>query len=95
MDIKCVINTRQLRLVRTGVADKPKALPNWLRANLRKLVELYIKVSIYYYLKGSPGLHKGFLWGVWFKSTISKLSVGKIFNTVHHHGIEKKFPGGF
>ena len=53
MDIKCVINTRQLRLVRTGVADKPKALPNWLRANLRKLVELYIKVSIYYCLKAS------------------------------------------
>ena len=25
---------------------KPKALPNRLRVNLRKLVELYIKVSI-------------------------------------------------
>ena len=33
----------------TGVADKPKALPYWLRVNLRKLVE-----------KGAPGLHKGF-----------------------------------
>ena len=30
----------------TDVAVKPKALPYWLRVNLRKLVELYIKVSI-------------------------------------------------
>ena len=30
----------------TGVADKPKALPYLLRVNLRKLVEVYIKVSV-------------------------------------------------
>ena len=30
----------------TGGADKPKALPYWLRINLENLVELYIKVSI-------------------------------------------------
>ena len=29
-----------------GVAGIPKALPYWLRVTLRKLVELYIKVSI-------------------------------------------------
>ena len=33
----------------TGVADKRKALPYWLRVNLRKLIE-----------KGAPGLHKDF-----------------------------------
>ena len=33
----------------TGVADEPKALPCWLRVNLRKLVE-----------KGAPSLRKGF-----------------------------------
>ena len=79
MDIKCVINTRQLRLVRTGVADKPKALPNWLRANLRKLVELYIKVSIIIE-KAGQGLHKDFFWGAQFRSSFSELSVGKCFN---------------
>ena len=30
---------------KTGVADKPDALSYWSRFNLRKLVELYIKVS--------------------------------------------------
>ena len=29
-----------------GGADKPKALPYWLRINLENLAELYIKVSI-------------------------------------------------
>ena len=38
---------------------KPKALPYWLRVNLRKLVELYMKVSIIVQ-KRVPGIHKGF-----------------------------------
>ena len=29
----------------TGIASRPKALPCWLRVTLRKLVELYVKVS--------------------------------------------------
>ena len=44
MAIEWGINT--LGYQATGVADKPKALSCWLRLNLSKLVELYIKVSI-------------------------------------------------
>ena len=51
-------------------------------------------VSIIVY-KGAPGVHNGFFWGARFWSSISELSVSKILNTVHYHGIEKKFPGGF
>ena len=52
------INTRGLEA--TGVVDKPKALPSWLIVNLRKLVELYIKVSVIVQ-KRAPGINKGFL----------------------------------
>ena len=45
----------------TGVADKPKALPYWLRVDLRKLVE-----------KGAPGLHKA----LFFKPISEAVSLG-------------------
>ena len=44
MVIKWNIDTRSKKA--TGVADKSKALPYWLRVNLRKLVEFYVKVFI-------------------------------------------------
>ena len=36
------------------MADKPRALPFWLRVNIKKLVE-----------KGAPGLHKCFFESNW------------------------------
>ena len=82
MAIKLGIDTREQQT--TGVADKPKALPYFLKVNLRKLDE-----------KGAPGPHKCFFSPI-LKQHLSEISVGKIFScTVHHHIIEKKFLSGF
>ena len=56
--IKWDIDTRGQKV--TGIAHKPKALTNPLRANLRKLVE-----------KGAPGLHKGFFFEPISSETVS------------------------
>ena len=69
--------------------DILKALPYWLSANLRKLVEFHVKVSVIVQ-KGAPGHDKDFLMRPIWTCSISEPSVGKIL-TVHHHRNEKKF----
>ena len=68
------------------MTDKPKALPYWLRVNLRKLVA-----------KGAPGLYKGFSLSPIQKQYLSELSVGKNFNCTPSWNIEDNpaFLGGF
>ena len=69
MPIMWGINTRGKKA--TGIADKPKALPYWLRVNLRKLLNCILR--FHYCLKGSSRLWQRCFWAQ-FRSSISELS---------------------